>query len=189
MKIILILLDSNIDDPLQMHHAAIDAANPGAVANQRTSDKDINGMLQMEILEKLKHDTGGVVHDPQLLAEHIAHYQRLQRSVSMAESPMAAHAAAAAELLKREAFLSLKPKMDFYNFASLQEQQYLAAAQGQTRMTAQSPPRQSHSPSGSEDGGSISPNRAPSTGGQWTYEEQFKQVRFYCTHTDVSYTP
>ena len=145
----------------------MDSPNPVA------ADKKENGILQMEILEKLKHETGGAVPDPQFLAEQLANYQKLHRSAGIADSPIAAHAA---ELFKREAILStLRPKLDYFNLAALQEQQYLASSQG--RMSAPSPPRRVDSPSGSEDGGSISPNHAPpSAGGQWTYEEQFKQV-------------
>lgn len=135
-----------------------------------TEKKDA-GILQMEILDKLKHES--VAHDPQLFAEQFA---KLHRSMPMADSPMAA------ELFKREAFqLAFRPKLDYFNLAAFHEQQYLTSNQGRVNPAA-SPrrsfsPRRSDSPSGSEDGGSISPNHAPpSAGGQWTYEEQFKQV-------------
>ncbi|XP_067936550.1 AT-rich interactive domain-containing protein 3C-like [Watersipora subatra] len=131
-----------------------------------------NGLLQMEILEKLKHEPNMAL-DSQLFAEQLANYQRFQRSVSASEQPIAMQAAHAAELLKREALL-FRPKLDCFNLASLQDQQLLSSSQGRLNT---SPPRHSNSPSGSEDGGSISPNHAPGAGGgQWTYEEQFKQL-------------
>jgi len=156
--------------------------SPKVAEVKESLDKE-NGMilhensLHREILEKLKHESASQ-HDSHLLTEQlVANYHK-----QMTNTPISAAAQHAAELFRREALLSLqssvRPNLDYFGLAALQEQQLLATA---AQRNVDSSVRSSQSPSGSSEDGveSMSPNRAPSAGGQWTYEEQFKQVRCY----------
>lgn len=140
--------------------------------NSRSLDKPIH----QEILDKLKHDSS-TSPTSQLQAEHWASYQKL-RAAALADPAVGGHTAI--DLLRREALFSLqsRQKLDYFSqLAALQEQQLMAA----TSTGVPSPTRRSQSPVGSEETDVklelMSPNPGPNNGSQWTYEEQFKQVK------------